>query len=421
MGRWRIGDFELLWGGQTIRYLGNEITRLALPVMAIVGLGATTAEVGILGALVYLPFLVIGLPAGVWATGRDRRRLLILADLGRSGIILALLLAFATGVVTLAILWVAALGIGCFAVMFEVAFAAYPPSLVPRTRLLGANARLEASGSAARLIGPAIGGAVLASIGIVGALLLDAVTFLVSVASILGIRTREHSERTPAQGSLGQLLDGLRYVRRDAVLWPLIIAAAVFAILDAATWTVLPLVLLRDLGHSPLDLGVVLGFAGGGLVAGNALAGRLSSKHRAHLLLVAGAGLAVAGHLVMAMAAAWNALPLLTGAALAAGIGEGAFAVPYITLRQVTPPALLTRVAAIFRASVWGAIPAGGLLVAALGPALSPTAILAVASALIVLCLVPLASAGLKEADARLAAATKPSGTSLAQDQAVVP
>lgn len=398
----RVGDFELLWAGQTVSYLGNEITRLALPVLAIEALNATTADVGILRSLVYLPFLLLGLPAGVWASGWDRRRVLIMSDLGRATAVLALIVVVQLGAASMGAIWGAGLAVGVFAVFFEVAFAAYPPSLVPRAQLMGANARLEASGSLARLVGPAIGGGIVAGIGVVGALLADALTFLVSVASIVGIRNREPLQTDAPPRSFDSLGAGLRFVAGDRVLRPLLVCAAIYAMFDAATLAVLPLVILRDMGQSPLELGIVLGFGGVGLVAGNALASRVAQRTRTQTMMRIGAFIAVAGHVFLAVGAVLQSLPVMAAAVLIGGWGDGTFAIPYVTLRQIAPAPLLTRVVAIFRTSVWGAIPLGGLFVAAAG-ALPPTVILNLAACLISICLVPLMARGLSDADRRLA------------------
>ena len=81
---WRHADFMKLWTGQTISLLGTAITQLALPLTAIVILKATPFEVGLLGTFEFLPFLLVGLPAGVWVDRLSRRRILIVADIGRA-------------------------------------------------------------------------------------------------------------------------------------------------------------------------------------------------------------------------------------------------------------------------------------------------------------------------------------------------
>lgn len=396
-------DFAFLWAGQTLSSFGNEVTRLALPVLAITALGATAADVGILRALAFLPFLALGLPAGVWLSGMDRRMLLIVNDLGRAILLLGLAILVALGFATVPLLWLVAFAIGAFAVFFEIAYAAYPPTLVPPNRLIAANARLEGSASAARMFGPAIGGLLVSTVGAVGALVLDTLTYVASVGTVAAIRAREVKPGRLARSSWRhEIAHGLRFVRSDAVLWPLLVCAAVYAVFDTATWTVLPVVVLRDMGESVVELGLIFGPAGLGLLGGNVIAGRSSDRFRASRLLRVGAATAVAGHLVLGTGATAGSMPVLVAGALVSGLGEGSFAIPYITLRQIAPAHLLTRVVATFRASVWGAFPVGGLFVGFAGVTLSPTWVLVASVAATALCLVPLRARGLEAAEHRL-------------------
>ena len=115
-------DFRLLWAGQTVSRVGSEVSILALPLIAIQILHATTFEVGALTAVETLPFLLVGLPAGAWVDRMRRRRVLIVADVGRLFALGTIPVASAFASVTLAQLFVVAFGTGVLTVFFDVAY-----------------------------------------------------------------------------------------------------------------------------------------------------------------------------------------------------------------------------------------------------------------------------------------------------------
>src|SRR5207249_11835382 len=147
-GRWRRPDFRKLWGGQTVSMFGSLVTRVALPLTAVLALGATPTEMGLLAALKILPGIGIGLVAGVWVDRLRRRPVLIAADLGRAALLGSIPLAAWLDRLTIGQLYVVGFGEGTLTIFFDVAYHAYLPSLVGRTELVEANSRLSASASA---------------------------------------------------------------------------------------------------------------------------------------------------------------------------------------------------------------------------------------------------------------------------------
>src|SRR5579859_7735249 len=81
---WRHPDFLKLWAGQSISQVGSQVSLLAIPLTAVVALHANAFQAGLLGTFEFLPFLIVGLPAGVWVDRLARRRVLIAADVGRA-------------------------------------------------------------------------------------------------------------------------------------------------------------------------------------------------------------------------------------------------------------------------------------------------------------------------------------------------
>src|SRR2546426_7168058 len=158
---WRHPDFMKLWTGETISQLGTQVTLLALPLTAVVILKANAFQVGLLSTLEFLPFILVGLPAGVWVDRLRRRPILIVGDLGRAAVLGSVPVAFALHRVTMAQLYLVAFLTGIFTVFFDVAYQSYLPSLVDRDQLVDGNAKLEISRSGAQLAGPGLAGALI--------------------------------------------------------------------------------------------------------------------------------------------------------------------------------------------------------------------------------------------------------------------
>ncbi len=142
-------DFRLLWGGETVSELGSQVSLLAIPLLAVRTLHATTIEMGLLTAASTAAFLVVGLPAGAWVDRMRKRRVMIGADVGRMLALGSVPIAYAIGDLTLAQLFVVTLASGILTVFFDVAYQSYLPSLVGREHLVEGNAKLAGSAQVA--------------------------------------------------------------------------------------------------------------------------------------------------------------------------------------------------------------------------------------------------------------------------------
>src|SRR2546428_1392819 len=188
---WQHRDFLLLWLGQAVSRLRDQFTGLAMPVLAVFVLAAGPPEMGFLGFACTLPLLLFGLLVGVWVDRRQRRSVLIRADIGR-GLMLATIAALAfVGLLHMAYLHVFSFLIGILTVFFHVAYQAYLPALVERKQLADANSKLETSNSVANTGGPALAGAVIELLKAPIPLALDAASFFFSAATLIAIRKRE--------------------------------------------------------------------------------------------------------------------------------------------------------------------------------------------------------------------------------------
>ena len=200
-GLWRDPDFFKLWLGQTVSKFGSGITGSALSLAAVLVLGASATQMGLLSAAAILPLVVLGLFAGVWVDRLRRRPVLIWADLGRALILLTVPAAALAGQLSLAQLFLVAAGTGALTVIFDVAYQAYVPDLVGRRRVLEANSKLAASEALAEVTTPGLAGLLVALISAPMAVLLDAVSFVFSALCIALVRRPEAPEPARPAGS----------------------------------------------------------------------------------------------------------------------------------------------------------------------------------------------------------------------------
>jgi MFS family permease len=218
-GLWRDPEFLKLWAAQAISQVGTQVTLLALPLAAILVLDATATEVALLGAVEVLPFLLFTLPAGVWVVRLPRRPILVVTDLARSLALASIPLAYAFDSLTLPHLYIVAFALGVLTVFFDVSYLSYLPSLVSRSELGGANSKLEATRSAAQVAGPGTAGALVGALTAPVAILLDAVSYVLSAFFAWRIRRSDRRGEVSPRGKLWpELREGLSYVLRHEYL-----------------------------------------------------------------------------------------------------------------------------------------------------------------------------------------------------------
>lgn len=369
---WRHRDFRFLWFGETTSAVGTSVSRLALPLVAVVTLQASTFEVTVLTAATWLPWLLVGLPAGAWVDRLPRRPLLLACNLFSAGLLLSVPVADWSGTVTMTHLLAVALLTGTASVLFETAFAVYLPTVVDDAALPAANAALQGSESAAQVAGPGVAGLVARAVGAVGGLVVDAATFLVSATCLLLVRAREDRMTAPATrpGVRREIAEGLRFLGHDPYLRVLAVFGAASNVALTGYQSLLVVFLVRDIGLGPAAVGLVLSAMSAGGILGAAVAGRLTRR------LGTARGL-----LVCQFAAAPCALliPFTTPGpglvfVVAGGIGVGAGIVAgnviKSSFRQIyTPRPVLGRVLVSMHFLNYGTIPLGALVAGALGTA----------------------------------------------------
>lgn len=360
-------DFRLLWMGQTSSKLGSTITSVALPLVAVSTLDASAFMVAMLPAATWLPWLILGLPAGVWVDRLPRRTVMIVCDLAALLVVLSVPVAAWLGLLHIAHLLAAALLTGAASVFFQTAYQTYPPVLLPAAQLPAANAKLQGSESAAQVVGPGIGGLVAQLFGAVTGLLGDALSFLISAICLLRIETREKVTRPAQRNTLREVGEGLRFVAADPYLRVLTIFGAVSNIGLIGYQAVLVVFLTRVVGVSPGAVGGLIAATGLGGVVGAALATSIGRRFgTARGLILCELGAAPFG-LLIALGGPGRRLGFVVagGFVLVAGVVAGN--VIKASFRQsYPPPHLLGRVTASKQLVNYGTIPLGALLAGAL-------------------------------------------------------
>jgi MFS family permease len=368
---WRHGEFMKLWTGQTVSLIGSQVTLLALPLAAILLFKASAFQVGLLSTVEFLPFLLFGLPVGVWVDRLLRRPILVLADLGRFVAIGSVPLAYWLGVLHLWHLYAVGFVSGVFTVFFDVAYGSYLPSLVERDRLMEGNAKLEVSRSGAQLAGPGLAGLLVQAFKAPAALLADALSYLVSVVSLLWIRVQEAPpapHAVEAGGMRRQIGEGLRYVLGNPFLRPLAACTATLNLFSMMAQAVLILFAVRDLELSPGAIGAILTAGNVGFLVGAFTAERIARRIGVGRAVIGGAVLVAAGLLFVPPARASSAAPLLIAYGVVATFGGVIYNVNVRSLAQsITPHRMLGRMIATMRFVVWGTIPVGAFVGGVLG------------------------------------------------------
>ncbi|HEV8536130.1 MAG TPA: MFS transporter [Candidatus Limnocylindria bacterium] len=361
MRLWRDGDFVKLWTGFTIARIGSQITVLALPLTAVLLLGAGATETGLLVAAQMAPSIVVGLFIGVWVDRLPRRPILIVSDVGSALVIASVPLAAALGALTLTQLYVVSFLGGAFAVATELARAAIVPAIAGRSQLVAANSRLQASNAFAQVAGPSLGGVLVQALSAPIAMLCDAAGFIVSAVLIAAIRAREAPRaRARAASVWHEITEGLRWMRGHRILFRAITAIALANVEWFAVQAVLVVYGTRELGLSPALLGLSLAAIGPVSLLGAALAEPLTSRWGLGPVMIAALFLETVSRMLLPFAAG---TPVMAAAVLVSsqallGLTVPLWVVSSQTLTQaVTPEHLLGRVNAATRFIAGGVAP----------------------------------------------------------------
>jgi MFS family permease len=365
----RVGgrDFRLLWAGQATSNLGTSVTSVALPLVAVTVLDATAFQVALLSAAAWLPWLLIGLPAGAWVDRLPPRPLMIYCDVASLLLYLSLPVAALTGALSLPHLFAVAFGTGAASVFFKTAYQVLLPTLLGADDLPAGNARLQGTEAGTQVGGPGLAGLIAGAVGAVWALLFDAVTFLVSALCLAAIRTaprRRPATRPPLRRAVA---DGVRFVGRDRYLRLFTVYGAASNLGLVAYQSILVVFLAREVGLSPGGVGGVVAAMSVGGAAGAFLAPALSRRLGTARATLVCQLVAMPATLLIPLTDAGPRLLAAVAGGVLVGTGVVAGNVIKGSWRQAyTPHHLLGRVVASMQLLNFGTMPAGALIGGAL-------------------------------------------------------
>jgi MFS family permease len=390
----REPHFRRYWWAQTISLFGDQISLLALPLAAVLVADAGPAEMGYLTAAGLVPSLMFSLVAGAWADGKPyKRRIMIVADLGRAAAIVAIPLLYAFGALTMTQLYVVAFVVGALSVLFEVCRTTLFVSLVDKADYIPANALINGSRALSFVGGPAVAGPLVQVLTAPVALVADALSYLYSGWLLARTKAVEPApSRAPGLG----IGSGLRYYAGQPVLRAMLMASTVVNLFNYMFWALIVLYAVSYLHITPAVLGLVIGAASLGALVGAAVTNRLATR--------IGVGPALLLSYVL-FPAPLILLPIANGASVPVAVGAfflaefvSGFGVMVLDIMSgsiqtaVIPDDMRARIAGAHRTVNYGIRPIGALLGGALGASIGvvPTLWVATVGAMVaVLFLVP--------------------------------
>lgn len=353
--------------GQSVSVSGTWMQRVA-QAWLVLELGGSGTDVGVVTALQFLPLLVLGAWAGVVVDRVDKRRLLMATQLASALLALTLGVLTAVGAVQLWIVMVLAAGLG-FAHVFDVPGRhSFILEIVGRDQLSNAVTLNSVTVNAARMVGPALAGGLIVSVGIASCFLANAASYLVVVAAFARMRPGELQRSAAVPRRPGQLREGLQYVWREPGLRGPLLLMGVVGMLAYEFQVVLPLLARYVFEGNAGTYGAMTACMGlGAVVAGLIVAGRAPTGRRS---LVASAY--TFGALILVTAAA-PTLPL----AMVGLVGVGAASIAFLALANTTlqltaAPQMRGRVMALWSIAFLGTTPVGGPLVGWVSEQLGP-------------------------------------------------
>jgi MFS family permease len=363
---WRTAGFGPFWGASTVSLLGDRITLLAIPFAAI-ALHASALEVAALSTVNFLPWLLLGVFAGVAVDRSARyRKVMVWADLGRAVLLVSVPAAAAAGVLSYGQLLAVALLAGVFTVFFQAASSALLPKLVGAGRLPEANAKLSASSSVMTIAGPGAAGLLVQAFTAPFAIVADALSFLVSASLLRQVRSArlEPAARTRRPFWL-DLREGLRYVVRDPVLRAFMGQATTGNLGTSMNGAIVVLFAVRQLHLAAGQIGLATAVFGVGGVVASFTANRIARRLGVGRVIAASCAGAGAGALLIGLTtgSAWLVLGTLAAAYLLWGFSMTAYAIVAASLRQImTREGMRAQTTSTLNVAVSGVIPLGAIL-----------------------------------------------------------
>lgn len=356
-----------VWLSRTISNLGNGITGIALPVIAVQVLAATPVQMSILSALNGMAVLLFGLLAGVWIDRLRRRPILIATDLGRALVVGSIPVAALLGILRVEQVYIVAAVSAILAVFFNAADVAFFPGLVQPQELVEGNSKLGMSDALAEVGGPAVAGILIQAISAPLSMIVDVLSFLASAFCLVRIRKPEPQPASAKQrrSAWYESIEGIQFVLKNPLLRTLAGSAGVCNFFGAFVGTFYAFYVIRELHVLPIILGLLIAAGGLSALVGAWLAERV--VRRLGLGLTIGGGLFVYGLVGLLVPLAHGPVSVIVTVLFASQlVGDVAVSIHLITelsLRQMLIPHYLAgRANTAIQFLTVGVAPFGALL-----------------------------------------------------------
>ena len=360
--------FRRFWAGQAVSLLGDQISLIALPLVAVLALDANAAQMGYLVAAELAPNLLFSLHAGAWADRRARKRQTMIAtDLGRGLLVGSIPLAYAFDALTFPHMLVVAFLIGTLSVLFHVSYTSLFVSIVPRERFLEGGSIMHGSRAFSYVAGPSVGGILVQVLSAPATLVADAVSYLVSA---LFLRTVDAVEPEPEPPGKGHVLAGIRFVMGSPIVRAALGATATINFFNFVFFALFILYATRSLDIAPGTLGLVLGAGAVGGVIGSLVTARVARRIGIGPAFALGCVVFPAPLLLVPLADGpdWLVLGCLFAAEFGSGLGVMVLDISVGTIfAAVIPHRLRSRVSGAYMVVNNGVRPLGALVGGALG------------------------------------------------------
>jgi predicted MFS family arabinose efflux permease len=423
-------DFWLYFSGQLISQVGSSFTMFALPLL-VFKLTHSATNLGLTTAANLLPYLLFGLILGALVDRVNRKRMMLLTDVGRAAVILVLPVLALSGHLSIGVIYAVAFVQATLGILFNCGEFAAIPSLVGRDDLVAANGRIMATNSAGQILGPILAGVLVVVMSPADLLFFDAASFAVSAVSLGLIRRSFNAVEPPAppaegvRGLLADTREGLRYVWSQPILRSISLMMALINFVS--TTEISQLVLFAERVLRATDTQVALLYAAGaaGVVVVSSSAAAI--RRRLSFVVTSLGALTIAGLTVTAMALIHSYPAALVLWAASSGFGL-LLNINTSALRQaIVPDHLYGRVVSVAMVLAWSAIPLGALAgAAAIQLTGSPAGVYAVTGLLTALIAISFGFSSIRHGDRYLAEAeaarpADPQGPASQGDAAPVP
>ncbi len=363
-------DFLRLWSAETFSVFGVQFSGLAIPWIAAITLNVTSFEMGILGALGTVPFLVFGLFVGVWADRSRRRPIMIVSDIVRALSLVSIPVSVFLIGPNLMVLYVASFSVGTFTVFDDVSSYAYLPSLVEPEELVEANSTMETSRACAQVAGPSLAGILIQVLTAPITIVIDAVGYVGSATFLSRIKKEESQGKRAQEASVVKdIKDGLAVVFNNRNLRSIAGCTGTSNFFTSAIGALFLLFVTKEIGlKSPFLLGIIYTLGSVGALFGALLASRIATRFGVGRTIVLSIFVGGISWIAVYFANSSLAVPLLILATFVGYAGSVIYNVNQVSFRQaIIPVELQGRLNATMRFLVWGTIPIGSLVGGVLG------------------------------------------------------